>query len=89
MADAVSGALGVVDMVFHGLGSGGFGIIILLLAWSLVWKGLALWRAAKRGHMWWFIAFLVIHTLGLLEIIYIFGVTKARLSDFTHRREAV
>jgi hypothetical protein len=57
--------------------------IFLALAWSLFWKGLALWRAAKRGDMWWFIAFLVVHTLGILEIIYIFGVTRARLSDFS------
>jgi hypothetical protein len=38
--------------------------------------------------MWWFIAFLVIHTLGLLEIIYIFGVTKATLSNFIGDRSA-
>ncbi len=65
----------------YGMGTVG-AFIFLALAWSLFWKGLALWRAAKRGDMWWFIAFLVIHTLGIFEIIYIFGVTRARLSDF-------
>jgi hypothetical protein len=64
-------------------------LIILAVVWSLIWKGLALWRAARRGDTWWFIAFLVIHTLGLLEIIYIFGVTKTKLSDFIGDREAV
>ena len=68
----------------YGMGRGAAGAFIFLaLAWSLFWKGLALWRAAKRGDMWWFIAFLVVHTLGILEIIYIFGVTRARLSDFS------
>ena len=68
----------------YGMGRGTAGAFIFLaLAWSLFWKGLALWRAAKRGDMWWFIAFLVVHTLGILEIIYIFGVTRARLSDFS------
>jgi Family of unknown function (DUF5652) len=66
----------------YGMGTVG-AFIFLALAWSLFWKGLALWRAAKRGDMWWFIAFLVIHTLGIFEIIYIFGVTRARLSDFS------
>ena len=56
---------------------------VLIMAWSLLWKGLALWRAAKRGDMWWFIAFLFINTLGILEIIYLFAVTGAKLSDFT------
>ncbi len=58
-------------------------LIILLVAWSLLWKGLALWRAAKRADKWWFIAFLIINTLGILEIIYLFAVTGAKISDFT------
>ena len=57
--------------------------VLLSVLWSLLWKGLALWRAAKRGDMWWFIAFLFLNTLGILEIIYIFIVTGAKLSDFT------
>jgi hypothetical protein len=61
-----------------------FGSLLLLaIAWSLLWKGLALWRAAKRGDMWWFIAFLFINTLGILEIVYLFAVTGAKISDFT------
>ncbi len=59
------------------------GLFLLVIVWSLLWKGLALWRAAKRGDTWWFIAFLVINTAGILEIIYLFVVTGAKLSDFT------
>ncbi len=58
-------------------------IVLLVVLWSLLWKGLALWRSAKRGDMWWFIAFLVINTLGILEIVYLFAVTGAKLGDFT------
>ncbi len=47
-------------------------LFILLLAWSLVWKGLALWRAARAGRKWWFIALLAINTFGILEILYLF-----------------
>src|SRR2546430_1045702 len=28
--------------------------IILVVLWTLVWKGLALWHAARRGEHWWF-----------------------------------
>lgn len=56
---------------------GAFGIIgailfMLLLAWSLVWKGMALWRAARLGRKRWFIALLIINTFGILEILYLF-----------------
>lgn len=77
----------------YGLGAGmdaGFGwqmwvppVLLLIVLWSLLWKGLALWRAANRGDKWWFIAFLILNTAGILEIIYLFVVTKAKLSDFT------
>ena len=46
--------------------------IALIAAWVLPWKGVALWKAARLYHKWWFIALLVLNTLALLEIIYIF-----------------
>ena len=51
-------------------------MMIILLAWSLAWKGWALWRAAKRDELGWFVAMLLINTVGILEIIYLFYVTK-------------
>lgn len=53
------------------------GPIVLLALWSLVWTGLAMWHAAKRGEKWWFILFLLVHTAGILEIIYLVFVVKA------------
>ncbi len=46
------------------------------IVWSLVWKGIALWKAANKKDKWWFIALLVINTLGILEIAYIFYFSK-------------
>jgi hypothetical protein len=53
-------------------------IFALLLIWTIVWKGLALWRAAKNNHTGWFVALLIINTLGILEIIYLYTVGKKR-----------
>ena len=47
-------------------------IMFLILAWTLHWKGVALWKAAKNGHKKWFIALFLLNTLAILEIIYIF-----------------
>lgn len=57
------------------------GSIILILIWSLLWKGLALWHSGRRGQIWWFVAFLFINTLGILEIIYLFGFAKLKVSE--------
>ena len=46
--------------------------LALMIIWSFVWKGAALWKAARNNQMYWFIIMLVVNTLGLLEIIYIY-----------------
>lgn len=53
-------------------------LIIPLIAWSIAWKGVALWTSARRGQKWWFIVFLVVNTVGALEILYllVLGVPK-------------
>ena len=63
-----------------------FGLAIGLIAlWSIFWKGLALWHAARRGQQWWFLAFLVVNTAGILEIIYLFGFLKLKFSQLFER----
>jgi len=51
-------------------------IIWLTLLWVLPFKGVALWKAAKNCHKWWFIPLLVLNTMAVLEIIYIFFFSK-------------
>jgi hypothetical protein len=58
------------------LGGFGFGspLFAVLMAWVFIWKGLALWKAAKNDSKVWFIILLLINTLGILEIIYVFAI---------------
>ncbi len=51
-------------------------LIWILIAWILPWKGVALWKAARQSQVWWFAAMLVINTLAILEIFYIFIFSK-------------
>jgi len=57
-------------------------IILFLIAfsifWVLPWKGVALWKAAKNSHKKWFIAILLLNTLSILEILYIFIFQKRK-----------
>jgi len=51
-------------------------LLILLMLWTLPWKAVALWKAARRGEKIWFIVLLVVNTLAILEILYIFIFSK-------------
>ncbi|MEK7159987.1 MAG: DUF5652 family protein [Patescibacteria group bacterium] len=51
----------------------------VLYLWSILWKGLALWRAAELKQRNWFVAILVLNTVGILEIAYLFFFAKKKL----------
>lgn len=69
----------------------GIGILILLIIlasiWSIVWKGIALWKAAGLRQKWWFIVLLLVNTMGILEIIYIFFVAKRYKVEVVEKTE--
>lgn len=50
--------------------------LVVIFIWTLIWKGLALWKSAKNNHKFWFIAILIINTIGILEILYIYVFSK-------------
>ncbi len=58
----------------------------ILIIWSLAWKGVALWKAAKLNHLKWFIVLLVIQTFGVLEILYIFVFSKFGFNHLRSRK---
>lgn len=55
--------------------------LLAFLIWSLVWKGYALWTAAKKNQLTWFILILLVNTLGLLEILYVLFLQKYDLGS--------
>jgi len=48
--------------------------VLPLVLWNLVWKAIGLWKAARRDQLGWYIALVILNTVGLLPIIYIFWV---------------
>ncbi|OHA81548.1 MAG: hypothetical protein A2675_03365 [Candidatus Yonathbacteria bacterium RIFCSPHIGHO2_01_FULL_51_10] len=57
------------------------GLLMIVLVWSLFWKGLALWHSSRRGEPWWFIAMLLINTAGILELVYLFGFASLKFDE--------
>ena len=67
-----------------GMTQGNAILLIILLFWVLPWKGYALWVAAQNKNKFWFIAFLILNTLAILELIYLFFIIKKRWKDIKH-----
>ena len=65
-------SFGLSPLAFAGLGilAGIIAIVVIVL------KGYSLWYAARRGEKWWFIALLILNTIGILELIYLIFVVK-------------
>ena len=53
-------------------------LIAGIALWTLPWKGVALWKAAHLGEKNWFVALLILNTLAILEIVYIFFVVPKK-----------
>ncbi len=47
-------------------------ILTISIIWSAIWKGIALWKSARKGSVVWFVILFLVNTLGILEILYIF-----------------
>ncbi|MCL5784733.1 MAG: DUF5652 family protein [Patescibacteria group bacterium] len=46
-------------------------ILLLVVVWEFIWKGIALWHSARNSQRNWFIAMLILNTLGILPIVYL------------------
>ena len=51
-------------------------VYLVLVTWSLIWKGIALWQSASKRQLVWFIILLVVNTMGILEILYTFYLNR-------------
>jgi len=51
-------------------------LAIILVLWAIPWKIYAVWIAVKNDQKKWFVALLLLNTVAILEIIYIFKIAK-------------
>ena len=58
-----------------------FLILLITVLWVFPWKIYSLWTASKRGDKIWFVVLVIVNTVGILDIIYIFWIAKKRWSD--------
>lgn len=53
-------------------------VILVLIVWTMFWKGVGLWHAARKGDKAWYIIFLLFNTVGILELIYLYDRGKLK-----------
>jgi len=61
-------------------------LLIIAVVWSLFWKGLALWKSARKEQPVWFVILLLVNTLGILEILYIFLFSQIKLPEVEKKK---
>lgn len=49
---------------------------LIIGLWSLPWTGIALWRAAQKKDLFWFVVLMIFNTAGILDIIYIYLINR-------------
>ena len=92
MADPISALSGVGDYEtignMLGISTTATVILVVILSiWILTWKGLALWKAANKKSVPWFVILLILNTVGILEILYIFIFSKISFKKKEHKKK--
>lgn len=45
--------------------------IYIVVAWTLFWKAIGLWKSARNNQMIWFVLIMFLYTFGILPLIYV------------------
>ena len=53
-------------------------LIVVLMIWEGIWKGIGLWKAGRNKQLAWFICIFIFNTIGILPIIYLLAFQKKK-----------
>lgn len=51
-------------------------LFLALIAWTMIWKGIALWKSGRNNQIAWFIVMFIVNSAGIIPIIYILWFQK-------------
>ncbi|MFC1768328.1 DUF5652 family protein [Nanoarchaeota archaeon] len=55
-----------------------FFILLPLIIWEAVWKGIALWKSGRNKQLPWFVCIFIFNTVGILPIVYLLFFQKKK-----------
>ena len=53
-------------------------VFVILIIWSTIWKGIALWKSGRNNHLVWFVFVFIFNTAGILPLIYVLFFSKPK-----------
>ena len=53
-------------------------ILLPLIIWETIWKAFGLWHSARDNKKVWFILILILNTMGILPMVYLFLIRKRK-----------
>ena len=53
-------------------------VFLIFIFWELIWKGIAMWKCGRNNQLVWYIAILILNTIGILPIIYLLFFQKKK-----------
>jgi uncharacterized membrane protein len=65
-----------------------FTLLALVFVLDLVLRAVSLWRAARASQTAWFIALLILNTVGILPLIYLLFFAKEPLFEMSETKAA-
>jgi hypothetical protein len=60
--------------------------IVAVAIWDLVWKLFAMWKAAKKKSVVWFVVLMLINSVGILPILYIYVFSEMKTKKGVGRK---
>jgi Na+/serine symporter len=62
-------------------------IIIPILIFDLIMKGIALWKAGNQKQLGWFIVLFILNTAGILPLIYLIFFQKNKTNRKVRKKK--
>lgn len=63
---------------YHQYNLGPFAWLAPFVVIEIILKGIALWKAARNKQLYWFIALIVVNSVGVLPLIYLLFFQRKR-----------
>lgn len=51
-------------------------LLYIVISWAVLWKGIALWVAARNRQRLMYILLLIVNSVGIFEILYLIFLRK-------------
>ena len=61
-------------------------LLYIIVIWETAWTGIAMWKSARKGHVFWFVVFLLLSLFGIPEIIYLIVTRKQKIKTKIKRK---